>query len=156
MNISNGNIYIVTYATHEEGYFSLLKKSCPDLIVLGMNTKWNGFYGRVKEIVNFCKTVNENDIICHVDGFDSVVLCNKEKIKEKFLESKSNILFSSLRNPSNIIIKYLQDKLFSSCKGEKLNAGLYIGYAKNIIDFFIVFKLFSVYNEISRLKFFAK
>ena len=38
---------IITYATHEERYFSILKESCPDIVVLGHGKKWNGFKDKV-------------------------------------------------------------------------------------------------------------
>ena len=49
---------IITYATHNERYFENLKESYPNIIVLGWKTKWNGFYDKVRGVMNFCKDKN--------------------------------------------------------------------------------------------------
>jgi hypothetical protein len=127
--------YIVTYTTHSERYFELLKQSCPDIIVLGYGEKWNGFNDKVKASVKFCKSKQPDDIICFVDGFDSVVLTSKEEILEKYKTFDIPLVFSQDMTTSSIIIKYGQDKVFGRCKNKRLNAGLIIGTAESIIDF---------------------
>jgi hypothetical protein len=127
--------YIITYATHSERYFELLKKSCPDIIVLGYGEKWNGLYNKIISTVNFCKSKQPDDIICFIDGFDSVVLTSKEEILEKYKSFNTPLVFSQDISTSSIIIKYGQDKVFGKCKNARLNSGLYIGTAETIIDF---------------------
>ena len=127
--------YIITYATHSERYFELLKKSCPDIIVLGYGEKWNGFYDRIKASVSFCKSKQPDDIICFVDGFDSVILTSKEEILEKYKSFHTPLVFSEDIPSNSIIMKYGQDKVFGKCKNKRLNSGLYVGPAEYIIDF---------------------
>ncbi len=127
--------YIITYATHSERYFELLKQSCPDIIVLGYGEKWNGFNDKVKATINFCKSKQKDDIICFVDGFDSVVLTSKEEILEKYKSFDVPLVFSSGASSSSIFVKYTQDKLFGKCKHKRLNSGLFMGTSKSIIDF---------------------
>uniref|UniRef100_A0A6C0JJ27 PLOD1-3-like GT domain-containing protein n=1 Tax=viral metagenome TaxID=1070528 RepID=A0A6C0JJ27_9ZZZZ len=120
--------YIITYASHSERYFELLKQSCPDIIVLEKENKINA-------TVKFCKSKNPDDIICFVDGYDSVVLTSKEKIIEKYKAFNTPLVFSKDFYPSSILTKYLQDKLYGKCKDKRLNSGLYIGTSESIIDF---------------------
>ena len=127
--------YIVTYATHSERYFELLKQSCPDIIVLGFGEKWNGLYNKILSTVNFCKSKKPDDIICFIDGFDSVVLTSKEEILEKYKSLNIPLVFSQDITTSSIIIKYGQDKVWGKCKNNRINSGLYIGTAEKIIDF---------------------
>ena len=129
-------IYIVTYATHNERYFDILKKSCPDLIILGYGKPWNGFSDKVNATLDFCKSKNPDDIICFVDGFDSVILSSKEEILKKYMEFNVPLVFSKDCYTPNTIIKYFKDKIFSgTCKDEYINSGLYIGKVTDIIHF---------------------
>jgi hypothetical protein len=127
--------YIITYSTHSESYFEILKQSCPDIIVIGYGEKWNGFYNKIKSTVNFCKSKNPDDIICVVDGFDSVVLTSKEEILKTYKSFNIPLVFSQDTSSYNILAKYNQDKIFGNCKDKRLNAGLSIGTAKSIIEF---------------------
>jgi hypothetical protein len=124
--------YMVTYALHSEGYFEILKQSCPDIIVLGYGEKGNG---KVQAIINFCKSKKPDDIICFVDGFDSVVISSNKKILKKYKSLRIPLVFSQGFYPSTIFTKYLQDKLYGKCKGKRLNSGLFMGTSESIIDF---------------------
>jgi len=129
-------LYILTYATHSEGYFEILRKSCPNIIVLGFGDEWKGFISKCKAVVKFCESKNPEDIICFIDGFDSVCLHDSYKeITEKFKYFNASIVFSKAGNKPSIFYKYLADKLFGTCNNKYLNSGMYIGYSQNIIDF---------------------
>ena len=127
--------YIVTYATHSESYFEILKESCPDIIVLGWGEKWNGFNDKVKGTVAFCKSKKPDDIVCFIDGFDSVVLTSKEDILARYKSLDSPLVISQAGAAPTIVVKYIQDKLFGKCNEQRLNSGLYIGTAESIVDF---------------------
>jgi hypothetical protein len=127
--------YIVTYATHSERYFELLKKSCPDLIVLGMGEKWNGFYGKIKAVVDFCRSKQPEDIVCYVDGFDSVVLVSPEEILEQYKSFQAPLVISKATTSDDLAGTYIQAKLFSKCKNVGLNLGLFVGTVKSMLDF---------------------
>ena len=43
---------IIIYATHDEGTFNQLSKH-KNVVVLGFGSKWNGFIGKAKEILNY-------------------------------------------------------------------------------------------------------
>lgn len=71
--------YIITYASHSENYFELLK-TYPELIILGYGKKWNGFQDKINATVSFCKKIKKDDIVCFVDGFDSIILESSSEI----------------------------------------------------------------------------
>ena len=127
-------LYIVTYVTHEERYFSILK-NFPDLIVLGMGKKWNGLTDKVYGVLDFCKTKNSDDIVLFVDGFDSIILADSTEILDKYSKFKDKLVFSNSMKPKNNLYKYLQDKFFGRCRNLSLNSGMYIGTVNLIIDF---------------------
>jgi len=126
--------YIATYATHSENYFEILK-DYPDIVILGYGKKWNGFHDKVNGIINFCKSKKKNDIICFVDAFDSIILCNKDELYNKYQEFNNKLVFSRAKTPLNALSKYGFDKVFGLCNSKRLNSGMYIGTAESIIDF---------------------
>ncbi len=127
--------YIVSYATHTESYFNILKESCPDIIILGDGDKWKNFYTKIHKILDFCKTKNPDDIICVVDGFDTVVLSSLDEILNKYKLLNYDIVFSKGSNINNIFDKYTQDKLYGRYNNYLLNSGMYIGNVESIIKF---------------------
>ena len=46
---------IITYATHS---FGTLIKTVPDIIVLGWGTKWTGFMGKCKSVLEYLERVH--------------------------------------------------------------------------------------------------
>jgi hypothetical protein len=132
-------LHIVTVATEEKYYFPFLKYSCKkngiSLTVLGMGEKWLGFNWRYQKMLEFLKTIDQNDLVCFVDGYD--VICSRnlselprefERIQKKtgckIVVGKDNIV-----NTLNKIFSYFT---FGKCNEKYLNAGTYIGYSKDI------------------------
>ena len=137
-------LYIVTVATHDYGYLKYLKYSCKkynyDLIVLGYGEKWKGFNWRYKLVLNFLNSLNNNDIVCFVDGFD--VICSRN------LNELPNV-FNNLKNKYNCKIIISEQKFaynthsffhmiyFGYCNNKSINAGTYIGYVYDIKEILI-------------------
>ncbi len=142
---SESNIYFITYATHSERLFNILLESAErnkiKLNVIGMGDIWKGWKNRARQILNHLKTLDDNMIICHIDGFDSVILSNQQEIYNKFMANyKDNKIVFSLDNTNNFLIKFFKLRKFSLCRKEFISAGLYIGYnyyIQHLLDLFI-------------------
>ena len=63
---------IIIYATHPEGTYNELIKN-PDVVVLGMGDKWEGFVKKGKTIKDYLETLPEDEIVVIADGFDSYI-----------------------------------------------------------------------------------
>jgi len=126
-------IYFITYATHSERLYDILiesaKRNDINLHVIGMGDMWIGWKNRAQKILDHLKTLDRNMIICHIDGFDSVILGNEQEIYNKFITNYKNnkIVFSS-DETNNIFIRYFKLKKFTLCRNNFISAGLYIGY----------------------------
>ena len=132
--------YIITYVTHSEKYFDLLK-TYPNLVILGYGTKWTGFHDKVEGVVSFCKKIKSDDIVCFVDGFDTLILESSSEILKRYKELNKNLIFSKAKNNGGkFLIKWTGDKLFGTCKNQNLNTGMYIGKAQSIMDIWRGFK----------------
>ncbi len=127
------NIYFITYATHSERLFDLLLESATrnniKLNVIGMGDKWIGWKKRAEYILNHLENLDDNMIVCHIDGFDSIILSNAEEIYNKFINYYNNkkVVFSS-DDSANFLVKYFKLKKFNLCRNHFISAGLYIGY----------------------------
>ena len=118
---------VITVATHNDGYYNILKESCKrnklNLVTLGFNQRWKGFTMRYELIKEYLKHIKDNEIILIVDAFDVIILQNEEEIIKKFKKFNKKIVFSV---QNGLISKIL----FRKCNHNVLNQGTYIGYAK--------------------------
>ena len=125
------NLYIVTVATHTQGYFKILQKSCErhglNLIVLGFGKKWQGFAWKFKLIRDFLEFKDNEDIIVFIDAFDVIALNNMETILERFILINKPIIVSQDFSHVNSFSKYTISKVFPKCKNTFINSGGYIG-----------------------------
>lgn len=131
-------IYVVTYATHSFGNYDQMidNKYGVQFKIIGWGTKWNGYMGKLKSIYEFIKTVNDDDIIVQLDGFDVWVNGYLSTAIDYFKEGDHKVLFSQeLDNRFFGLQPYLNKKIFSStCKNNRtINAGMYMGYKKYLI-----------------------
>jgi hypothetical protein len=134
------NTYLITLATHDDGYYNALKKSADingyNLITLGWGKKWEGFIMKYKLLLENISNYNDNDIIILVDAYDVIVTDKKEVAIEKFKTFNIPLLLSKDGHTGNSIFNYLHDKIFDTCNNYNICAGLMMGYVwalKNLI-----------------------
>jgi hypothetical protein len=91
---------------------------------------------KAKGVSDFCRTLKPDDIVCFVDGFDSVIL-DRSKIEERYLELGHPLVFSAECSDEVPFCRYFEDKMKWRCKSTKvpLNSGLYIGRSDTICSF---------------------
>jgi len=118
---------VITYATHSFGRFDTLVQSMPDIVVLGWGTKWNGFMGRCKGVLEYLESVPDDEIVMVVDGFDTIINKDLSDVEKVFKSMNCKILVS--KDP---VDNYFSKKVYTTCNGTTFNAGLYMGYCKNI------------------------
>ncbi len=136
------DVHIVTVATESKYYFDYLKKTCSkngiDLTVLGYGEKWQGFAWRFKLMLDYLKSLNPDDIVCFVDGYDVICIRDLKELKKVFeevvLREKCKIIVGKDADNYNYLQSLLLSITFGTCKNQNLNAGTYIGYAKNLIE----------------------
>jgi len=137
-------IIFVTFATHKERLFkNLIKSSTKNKIklnIIGFNTKWSGWKNRARYILKYINRFKNNQLICCLDAFDSLILGNEEELYNKFIKyyKNYNIVFSN-DTSENFFINNYKKKKFNTCKNNFISAGIFIGYNKYIKDFLIKF-----------------
>ena len=134
-------VKLVTVATHIDGYLPWLQKSCKrfntKLIKLGYGQKWLGFSWRFKLMMDYLKTIDPDELVVFIDAYDVMMLRPLDDIEEYY----NNII---KMNKCKIIIS--EDKAiplyqevigkiyFNDYKDARLNAGSYMGKAKDLLD----------------------
>ncbi|KJP85531.1 hypothetical protein AK88_04840 [Plasmodium fragile] len=93
--IRSSKLHVLTFATHEQGYFKTLKESCSrlniELTVLGMGKKWEGFITKLVKVKEYIKSCNDNDIVLFVDGFDTFFVQPANVIVERYIMNYDNL-----------------------------------------------------------------
>ena len=131
---------VVTVATHSERYFPVLIQSCKrhgvDLTILGWGEKWQGFVWRFKKLLEFLNSVSDDELIVFIDAYDVILLQNAATIEKKFnlLINKTNAkIIIAFDNPKlSSWVEFISKYIFGNCQGKRINAGTYIGKAKDI------------------------
>jgi hypothetical protein len=122
------SLEIVTYANKSQGMFEELVKNefGVPVKVLGWGKKWNGYSDKSKGLLEYMKTKNDEDIIVFVDGFDSKINKPITDVVKIFKEYNCRVLFSN--NPP----WFFQSLIFGVCDDSIANAGMYMGYTKEL------------------------
>ena len=146
------SVHIVTVANKSDGYYEILKESCIrngcELTTLGFGEKWGGFVWRLELIQEYLKSINPDDIVIIIDGFDVVMTEHIDVFMYKYNKiNKSIVIGISNLNPFTSyickrvfkIVKYNQKQYF-------ICAGMYVGRADdlstmyNLINQYLGFK----------------
>lgn len=142
-------MHIVTVATESKYYFPYLKESCrrhgKELDVLGWGEKWEGFNWKHIKMMEYLKSKPANDIVCFMDGYDVLCLRNLNDMEKVFktIHKRTNCKMVVSEDISIQAVFHFFGKLkFGTCQNVKLNAGLYIGYVKDILN--IIEKIYNL------------
>jgi hypothetical protein len=143
------NVKIVTVATESKYYFPYLQETIKtnnnELIVLGLGEKWQGFSWRYELMLNYLKTLQSDDIVCFVDGYDVLCLRNLNELPNAFFKIKKETgckIIVGFSNYENKVNKYINYFYFGECNKKSLNAGTYIGLAKDLLN--VINKLYKI------------
>ena len=138
-------VKLITYATHSYGTFEDLVNNDLNIEVkvFGWGTKWNGFMDKFKVPREYFNTLNDDDIVIFVDGFDSKIIKSLDIAEKRFKSMNCRILISEVPYIQRSgMFKYFSCKmhfheklseLFSSDNIDHIaNTGLYMGYVKDL------------------------
>ena len=134
-------IHLVTVATHSERYFPYLKQTAKDkgwnLTVLGWGQKWTGFAMKIRLLQDHLKTLDKDDIMVSVDGFDTFVMADKDEVLKKFTESGKDILYSVDHHYTYPRLEmYIMKRIFREIEDSNLNSGCFIGKCGSLLELF--------------------
>ncbi|WP_444934910.1 glycosyltransferase domain-containing protein [Microbulbifer sp. EKSA008] len=121
-------LHVATIATHSERMLPVLLESANrngvSLSILGHNYPWKDFSSKIDILMPFFRSLPEEDIVCYLDGFDSLILPSIKHLEKKFLTFGKEIIFSNDYEHSGIQ-GFFERKFFpSECV---FSTGVFIG-----------------------------
>ena len=146
------SVHIVTVANKSDGYYEILKKSCIrngcELTTLGFGEKWGGFVWRLELIQEYLKSINPDDIVIIIDGFDVVMTEHIDVFMDKYNKINKSIVIGI--SNLNAFTSYICKRVFKIVKYNQkqyfICAGMYVGRAGdlatmyNLINQYLGFK----------------
>lgn len=121
-------VYITTYANKSQGMFEELVNNefGVRVEILGWGTKWNGYKDKLKGLLVYLDTRDDDDIVVFVDGFDTKINKPTKDLESRFKKLECKVLIS--KDPAKSA-KYV----FGTCKnGLTGNTGMYMGYTREL------------------------
>ena len=133
-------LHIVTVATEEKYYLPYLKILCKkfnnELKILGLGTKWQGLSYKFHLILKYLKTIDPNDIVCFIDGYDVICIRDTNELINEFKKLINNKLILISVDTNSLIHELLAPLYFTKVDDNYINSGCYMGYAKNLLIVF--------------------
>lgn len=130
---------LVTVATHSDGYFPWLVKSCKrhgaELTVLGWGDIWQGFSWRTHLMLEYLRSLPPDEVVCFIDAYDVILLKSLVEIERRFVQIQQETgckIVVAQEHIQNSLNKIGANITFGTCKNVNVNAGTYIGYAKDL------------------------
>lgn len=131
-------IKYVCVATEMKLYLPSLKQLIPELVILGLNSKWEGFITKYKLLQAYLSTpeIKDKDIICFIDAYDVLPtkhLSSLRKKYQKFKKANPKVkIIVGYDKVDNAFHEYLCRVIFGTIDADRLNSGQFIGRAKDI------------------------
>jgi hypothetical protein len=129
-------IHYVCVATDRKLYLHYLQTLLPELVILGLNTRWEGFVTKYKLLREYLSTIADDDLICFIDAYD--VLPTKQITSfaanaHTFLADHPAVkMIVGYDKVDNIFHEYLCQVIFGMVGDMRLNSGQFVGTVKNI------------------------
>ena len=145
------NIEVITISTDNKFYYPNLVESCRKnkgkLTTLGMGEEWKGYNWRFRKMIDYLSNLSDDKIVCFIDGYDVVSCRDLTELADEFIKLKNKYkckMVVGCDNYGYIGKNFFTNIFFGKCgDGEYyLNAGTYIGYAKDLKD--IISKIYEL------------
>ncbi len=122
--------HVCTVATFEHGNLTKLRQSCRlhgmELKVLAMGAPYYGHGTKLVHMLAYLNTLQDDEIVMFVDGFDVLVVADKEVILRKFLDMNIPFLMAAEKTAYPADVQHLYPP--SPTPFRYINTGTYIGY----------------------------
>jgi len=119
-------------------YLPYLKQLLPELVILGLNTKWSGFITKYKLLQEYLSTneIQDDELVCFIDAYDVLPTKQINKLSDtyaNFIKDHPEVkIIVGYDKVDNFIHEYLCQFIFGMIDDKRLNSGQFIGTAKNI------------------------
>ena len=143
------NVEIITVSTDDKFYYPYLVESCKKnkgkLTTLGMGEEWRGYNWKFRKMIDYLNTLNDDIIVCFVDGYDVISCRDLTELAYEFIKLKNKYKCKIVAGCDDYGFtgkKILTHISFGKCDNHYLNTGTYIGYVKDLKD--IISKIYQL------------
>lgn len=143
------SVHLVTLASHEDGWFKALQSSCArhgfHLHVLGWGEPWGGFMQKIRLVDQFLRDsvwYDANDLFVVADAYDVLVLQDATELVRRIDTLTDNnrcrrVVLGIEGRRADPLDALISQWRFGRCNQRHVvNAGVYIGCARRLCDFF--------------------
>lgn len=119
---------------------SLSKKKGYKVHARGMGEEWDGYGFKLRHTLKVAKELKPDDILMHLDAYDTYVLTDAYEILDKFEKMDANIVVSTevnlAPNPEMHPILPIMENIYPTAptRFRWINSGTYLGYAGSIVN----------------------
>ena len=91
------NVEIITVSTDDKFYYPYLVESCKKnkgkLTTLGMGEEWRGYNWKFRKMIDYLNTLNDDIIVCFVDGYDVISCRDLTELAYEFIKLKNKEIY---------------------------------------------------------------
>lgn len=137
-------VHIVIIATDpnraDQVLASIARKKGYVVHMRGLGEPWTGYEVKLRHTLAQAKQLKPDDVLIHLDAFDTYVLADAEEVLRKFKKMDANIVVSTEVNlaPNHEFenIRPLMDYMYPTAPNRFrwINSGTYMGYAGAIVN----------------------
>lgn len=128
-------------ATGSAAYFPFLMQSVSrhgDTIdVLGWGRTWRGFAWRQQLVAEYLDALDPEECVCVVDAYDVLMLRPLSELEcafRRFADGARKTIVTGSEKSDLALMRFVQRLIFSTCRGQLLNAGTVIGRVRDLRD----------------------
>jgi hypothetical protein len=128
----------VCVATEKKLYLPFLQELLPELVILGMDTPWQGFITKYILLQAYLSTsvLADDDLVCFIDAYDVLPTNHLSQFEcnvRTFLKAQPSVkMIVGYDKVDNLIHEYLCQTIFGTIGAIRLNSGQFIGTKKHI------------------------
>lgn len=141
----NKKIHILVIATEadraDQLLASLSNKEGYKVHIRGVGEQWTGYDFKLRHTLKFAKKLKPDDILMHLDAYDTYVLAHAREVLDKFYKMDANIVISTETTlapvPEFENKKNVMENMYPTAPNRFrwINSGTYMGYAGAIVGF---------------------
>lgn len=134
-------VHVIVVATEADKAYQLLAsistKDGYKVHVRGVGEEWTGYNFKLRHTLALAKTLEPDDVLMHLDAYDTYVLAHAREVLEKFYNMDANIVVSTEKTLApvpefhNERMMGIMEHVYPTSPNQYrwINSGTYIGYA---------------------------
>ena len=132
-------VKVITVSTDKKFYFPYLEDTCKansgEFIALGLGEKWGGYVWKMQKMIEYLKSIDKNEFIVFVDGYDVICVKNLSTIVDQYREVQNKTDCKMIvATETNFLPKFISALHFGSKNGVLINTGTYLGFSGDILE----------------------